>query len=45
VAFVCDGKWSEPAGKPPSPADIAKLVAVAASYGVDILGPLPEETS
>ena len=28
---------------PPSPPDIAKLVAVAANYGVDILGPLPEE--
>jgi quercetin dioxygenase-like cupin family protein len=36
---------SEPAGTPASPPDIAKLVAVAAKYGVDILGPLPEETS
>jgi hypothetical protein len=35
---------SEPAGKPPSPPDVAKLVAIAANYGVDILGPLPEET-
>jgi mannose-6-phosphate isomerase-like protein (cupin superfamily) len=34
----------EPVGRSPSPPDIAKLVAVAASYGVDILGPLPEET-
>jgi mannose-6-phosphate isomerase-like protein (cupin superfamily) len=34
----------EPAGTPPSPPDIAKLVAVAGTYGVDILGPLPEET-
>ena len=34
---------SEPAGTLPSAPDIAKLVAVAASYGVDILGPLPEE--
>jgi mannose-6-phosphate isomerase-like protein (cupin superfamily) len=33
---------SEPASTPPSPPDIAKLVAVAATYGVDILGPLPE---
>jgi quercetin dioxygenase-like cupin family protein len=36
---------SEPAGMPPSPPDLAKLVAVAATYGVDILGPLPEEDS
>ena len=36
---------SEPAGAPPSPPDISKLVAIAATYGVDILGPLPEETS
>jgi mannose-6-phosphate isomerase-like protein (cupin superfamily) len=35
---------SEPAGKSPSPPDIAKLIAVAANYGVDILGSLPEET-
>jgi mannose-6-phosphate isomerase-like protein (cupin superfamily) len=34
---------SEPAGTAPSPPDLAKLVAVAAGYGVDILGPLPEE--
>jgi hypothetical protein len=34
---------SEPAGTPPSPPDMARLVAVAASYGIDILGPLPEE--
>jgi quercetin dioxygenase-like cupin family protein len=33
----------EPIGTPPSPPDIAKLEAVAASYGVDILGPLPDE--
>jgi quercetin dioxygenase-like cupin family protein len=35
---------SEPVGTLPSPPDIVKLVAVAANYGVDILGPLPEET-
>jgi hypothetical protein len=34
---------SEPAGTPRSPPDIAKLEAVAANYGVDILGPLPGE--
>ena len=36
---------SEPAGTFSSAPDIAKLVAVAASYGVDILGPLPEEAA
>jgi mannose-6-phosphate isomerase-like protein (cupin superfamily) len=36
--------FGEPAGTPPSPPDMAKLVAVASNYGVDILGPLPEET-
>jgi quercetin dioxygenase-like cupin family protein len=35
----------EPAGTPPSPPDMARLVAVAASYGIDILGPLPEEAA
>jgi mannose-6-phosphate isomerase-like protein (cupin superfamily) len=34
---------SEPAGTPPSPPDIAKLEAVAANYGIEILGPLPGE--
>jgi hypothetical protein len=34
----------EPAGTPPSPPDLTQLVAVAAGYGVDMLGPLPEET-
>jgi len=34
---------SEPAGTSPSPPDITKLEAVAANYGVEILGPLPEE--
>jgi hypothetical protein len=35
---------SEPLGTPPSSPDMAKLVATAAKYGVDILGPLPAET-
>jgi mannose-6-phosphate isomerase-like protein (cupin superfamily) len=39
--FVKD--LSEPAATPPSPPDIAKLTAVAGSYGIDILGPLPED--
>ena len=34
---------SEPAGTPPSPPDMAKLVAVAAKYSIDILGPLPQQ--
>jgi hypothetical protein len=29
----------EPVGTPASPPDIARLEAVAANYGVDILGP------
>jgi hypothetical protein len=33
---------SEPAGTPPSRPDMAKVMAVAANYGVEILGPLPE---
>ena len=28
----------------PAPPDMAKLVAVAAKYSIDILGPLPEQT-
>jgi quercetin dioxygenase-like cupin family protein len=44
--FVLDLSEPEPApGVPPAPPDIAKLVAVAAKYGVDILGPLPEQPS
>lgn len=37
--FVFD--MSEPA---PAPPDMAKLVATAAKYSIDILGPLPEQT-
>jgi quercetin dioxygenase-like cupin family protein len=37
--FVLD--MSEPA---PAPPDMAKLVAVAAKYSIDILGPLPEQS-
>jgi mannose-6-phosphate isomerase-like protein (cupin superfamily) len=33
----------EPVGRPPSLPDIARLEAVAANYGVEILGALPEE--
>ena len=33
---------SAPAGAPPAPPDIAKLMAAAEQYNVDILGPLPE---
>jgi quercetin dioxygenase-like cupin family protein len=29
---------------PPAPPDIEKLVSTAAKYGIDILGPLPEQT-
>jgi quercetin dioxygenase-like cupin family protein len=32
----------EPAGAPTSPPDLAKLEAVAAEYGVEILGSLPD---
>ena len=30
---------------PPEPPDMAKLMTLAAKYGIDILGPLPEETA
>jgi uncharacterized protein (TIGR02246 family) len=30
--------------KPPSPPDMGRLMAVAAQYKIDILGPLPEQT-
>jgi mannose-6-phosphate isomerase-like protein (cupin superfamily) len=41
--FVLDLSEPEPApGVAPAPPDITKLVAAAAKYGVDILGPLPE---
>ena len=32
-----------PIGEPPSPPDMEKLMALAAKYGIDIHGPLPEE--
>jgi quercetin dioxygenase-like cupin family protein len=35
-------EMSEPAPAPAGPPDMQKLVAVAAQYGIDILGPLPE---
>jgi mannose-6-phosphate isomerase-like protein (cupin superfamily) len=42
--FVMDLSEPEPApGVPPSPPDMAKLVQAAARYGIDILGPLPEQ--
>ncbi len=31
-----------PLSEPPSPPDMGKLMALAARYGVDILGPLPD---
>lgn len=35
---------SEPEStQPPAPPDMAKLIAVAAKYKIDILGPLPEQ--
>jgi hypothetical protein len=34
-------EMSEPA---PAPPDMAKLMALAAKYSIDILGPLPEQT-
>jgi hypothetical protein len=34
-------EMSEPT---PAPPDMAKLVALAAKYSIDILGPLPEQT-
>jgi quercetin dioxygenase-like cupin family protein len=36
-------EMSEPEGTPAAPPDLAKLIAVAAKYGIEILGPLPEE--
>ena len=35
---------TDPASPPPPPPDMAKLMAVAAKYQIDILGPLPEQT-
>jgi mannose-6-phosphate isomerase-like protein (cupin superfamily) len=32
-----------PIAEPPSPPDMAKLMTLAAKYGIDIHGPLPEE--
>jgi hypothetical protein len=41
--FVLELSEPEPApGTPPSPPDLAKLMAAAAKYNVDILGPLPD---
>lgn len=36
---------SSPIDAPPGPPDMQKLIAAAARFNVDILGPLPEETS
>lgn len=33
-----------PIGEPPPPPDMAKLMTLAAKYGIDIHGPLPEST-
>ena len=41
--FVLD--LAEDLNSPPTAPDLSKLIAVAAQYKVDILGPLPEETS
>lgn len=38
--FVFD--LSQPISDPPAPPDMAKLMAAAAKYNIDILGPLPE---
>jgi quercetin dioxygenase-like cupin family protein len=44
--FVLALSEPEPAaGAAPTPPDMAKLMAAAAKYSIDILGPLPEETS
>ena len=41
--FVVDLSEPEPApGVTPAPPDMGRLVATAAKYGIDILGPLPE---
>jgi len=43
--FVLDLSEQEPApGVPPTPPDMARLVATAAKHHIDILGPLPERT-
>jgi hypothetical protein len=34
---------SQDFNSPPAPPDLAKLMAVAAKYKIDLLGPLPEE--
>ncbi len=36
-------EMAEDLTSPPAPPDMAKLVALAAKYSVDLLGPLPEE--
>lgn len=41
--FVLD--LAEDLSSPPTAPDLQKMIAVAAQYKVDILGPLPEETS
>ena len=42
--FVLDLGEPEPApGQAPAPPDMAKVVATAAAYDIEILGPLPEE--
>ena len=38
--FVKD--LAEPLGTPPAPPELARLSAVAAKYGIDLLGPLPD---
>jgi hypothetical protein len=42
--FVRELGEPEPApGQSPAPPDMAKLAEIAAKYGIDLLGPLPEE--
>ena len=42
--FVLELGEPEPArGQSPAPPDMAKLAEIAAKYGIDLLGPLPEE--
>lgn len=36
---------AQPLDDPPAPPDMQKLIAAAARAGIDILGPLPEETA
>jgi quercetin dioxygenase-like cupin family protein len=44
--FVLELSEAEPApGIAPAPPDMAKLMAAAAKYSIDILGPLPEQPS